>query len=686
MPKENMHGTVNRLANEKSPYLLQHAHNPVDWFPWSEEAFEKAKKEDKPIFLSIGYSTCHWCHVMEQESFEDHEIAGILNKNFISIKVDREERPDIDAIYMSACQALTGRGGWPLTVFLNHDKNPFYAGTYFPKENRLGMPGLKDILEKVSSKWQNDRYELINIGNEITQAVEHHFFTHAPGNVTEESLHIAFSQLEENFDEEYGGFGSAPKFPSPHNLYFLLRYYHLTGNESALHMVKKTLTSMYRGGIYDHIGYGFCRYSTDKKWLVPHFEKMLYDNALLAIAYLEVYEITRNNFFKEIAQEIFTYVSRELTSPEGGFYSAEDADSEGEEGKFYVFTPQEVIEVLGEVRGQEFCKQYNITANGNFEHGNSIPNLIGKNPEKDEFQKDLKKLFEYREQREHPFKDDKILTSWNGLMIAALAKGSRVLNDERYLNMAQSSYRFIEKNLITNNQRLLTRYRDGEASIPGFLDDYAYLVWGLIELYNASFEPYYLEKALIFNDEMIKLFWDQDQGGLYLYGHDSETLVSRPKEIDDSALPSGNSVATRNLLELFHLTGKTSLEELAERQINSFGGSVNKSPIYYTHFLTAVYLVLTTTEEITVVSDPEPDEATSVLVEALIKGFHPNRFLLVKTEDRKGRQLEELAPIVNNRNQKDNKPTIYVCKDFTCLTPVHSLEEISQQLKIESKF
>jgi len=421
----------NRLANEKSPYLLQHQYNPVDWYPWGEEAFEKAKEEDKPVFLSIGYSTCHWCHVMERESFEDEEVAEVLNKYYISIKVDREERTDVDAIYMAVCQALTGQGGWPLTIFMTPDKKPFFAGTYFPKERKYGRSGIIEILEELQDAWENKRDKVLSAGESVVKGIENKYFKSEAGAVEREALDHAYRYYEQSFDSIYGGFGEAPKFPTPHNLTFLLRYWKMSGNKKALDMVEKTLQSMYQGGMYDHVGWGFSRYSTDKKWLVPHFEKMLYDNALLAIAYLECYQATQNEFYARVAREIFSYVLRDMTSEEGGFFSAEDADSEGVEGKFYVWSLDEVFDVLGRESGKAFCQTFDISNAGNFE-GENIPNIIGKDLNTgQDLKNEREKLFLHREKRIHPLKDDKILTAWNGLMIAALATGARVCKSSR---------------------------------------------------------------------------------------------------------------------------------------------------------------------------------------------------------------------------------------------------------------
>lgn len=473
----------NRLAKEKSPYLLQHAHNPVDWYPWGPEAFSRAVSEDKPIFLSIGYSCCHWCHVMERESFEDEEVAQILNKNFVCIKVDREERPDIDSIYMSVCQSLTGRGGWPLTVFLTPDKHPFYAGTYFPKYDSMGMMGIMSLLKTVNDSWHSNRKTLLDSAKKIL-AFEKTDRRSADGNITKDIIHDAFSQLKYNFDSKYGGFGSAPKFPSPHNLLFLLRYWYSQKEPYALEIVEKTLDSMKNGGIYDHVGFGFSRYSTDKMWLVPHFEKMLYDNALLAIAYAEALLVTGNSSYSETVHQILDYILRDMTSLEGGFYSAEDADSEGVEGKFYVWTVEEIKEVLGSEDGLEYCKLYDITPAGNFE-GLNIPNLIatGALPQdkKTFVEACRKKLFAHRENRIHPYKDDKILTAWNGLMIAAMAYCGKALGEAKYITSAKKCADFLLQKLVRSDGRLLARYRDGDAALPAYLEDYAFLVWGLLK-------------------------------------------------------------------------------------------------------------------------------------------------------------------------------------------------------------
>ncbi|MCX7921982.1 MAG: thioredoxin domain-containing protein [Clostridia bacterium] len=663
------HKYNNKLLQEKSPYLLQHAHNPVDWYPWGPETFSRAAAEDKPIFLSIGYSTCHWCHVMERECFEDEEVAEVLNKYFISIKVDREERPDVDHIYMTVCQALTGHGGWPLTIFMTPEKKPFYAGTYFPKNRRMGMPGLMAVLDSVHKAWTSDKSELIHSGNRIASAITETFTDTLDEIPSEELIHEAFQDFKNDFDSVYGGFGDAPKFPTAHNLSFLLRYWYKTKSAPALDMVEKTLDSMHRGGIYDHIGFGFSRYSTDRKWLVPHFEKMLYDNALLAIAYLETFHATRKEKYAETARQIFTYVLRDMTSPEGGFYSAEDADSEGEEGKFYVWSLDEVKQVLGDPDGERFCQYYNITPEGNFE-GFSIPNLI-KNSIPDEDREFInssrEKLFDYREKRVHPYKDDKILTAWNGLMIAAMAIGSKILGDKQYRQAAERAVDFIFSKLVRNDGRLMARYRDGEAAYPGYVDDYAFLIWGLIELYEATYKPEYLQKALRLNDDLIRYFWDEDNGGLFIYGSDSEQLIMRPKEIYDGATPSGNSVSALNFLRLAHLTGKHELEEKASEMFKVFGNSFQRAPRGYAFSLTALMFAQSRAKDIVIVGNADYND-TKEMLDIIRENFRPFTISLLYSDDTN--ELRTIAPFVENYRSIEGKPTAYVCENFTCQSPI----------------
>lgn len=615
---------------------------------------------------------------MERESFEDQEVADLLNEYYISIKVDREERPDVDTIYMSVCQAMTGHGGWPLTMIMTPDKKPFFAGTYYPKNSRMGMPGVIDILTQITDLWQHRKAELVESSEKVTNSIAQSLFAHSEGDVSEQALHDAYKYYAGNFDPQDGGFGPAPKFPAPHNLSFLLRYWKMTGTDHALAMVEKTLEAMYRGGIYDHVGFGFSRYSTDEKWLVPHFEKMLYDNSLLAIAYLETYQATRNELFAKVAKEIFTYVLRDMTSEEGAFYSAEDADSEGVEGKFYVWSPAEVIEVLGEDAGKQFCQQYDITAKGNFE-GQSIANLIHAET-LGGFETAGNQLFLHRENRIHPFKDDKILTSWNGLMIAAMSIGSRVLGEKILVAAAERALDFVLTKLRRDDGRLLARYRDGEAAIPAFVDDYAFLIWGLIELYQATFKPQYLSLALELNEGMLELFWDENKGGLFQYGSDAEQLISRPKDLYDGAIPSGNSVATVNFLRLSALTGDLQLMDKFEEQLETFGGSVSQVPMGHSHFLMAVYLNHVNLSEVTLVGDLSAKDTLALLAK-INSNFLPEVVTMAKDIRKNAEDLEKLIPALQNRELIEGKATAYVCKDFSCRPPITDTEQLAKILE-----
>ncbi len=683
MSQENKHKDNNKLLQEKSPYLLQHAHNPVDWYPWGGEAFARAVAEDKPIFLSIGYSCCHWCHVMERESFEDEEVASVLNKSFISIKVDREERPDIDHIYMNVCQVLTGSGGWPLTILMTPDRKPFFAGTYFPKKDRMGHPGLIEILDQISNLWINERDKVDKSVDSIMQHMENTTDTDEHGEITKDILDIAFNNLKSAFDSLHGGFGKAPKFPTPHNLCFLLRYYNETKNEEALHIVEKTLESMYRGGMYDHIGFGFSRYSTDRKWLVPHFEKMLYDNALISIAYLEVYQLTKKEAYKNVAGQIFEYILRDMTSEDGAFYSAEDADSEDEEGKFYVWMPEELEMILGQKEGKIFAEYFDVTEAGNFE-GENIPNLINN---ESPFQRvaalpmdeSRDKIFKYREDRIHPYKDDKILTAWNGLMIAAMAYGARVLSDNRYRDAAENAIGFIKKHLVREDGRLLARYRDGESAYPAYIDDYAFLVWGLIELYETTFSLDYLEFALKLNEDMIKYFHDEKNGGFYIYGSDSEELIARPKDIYDGATPSGNSVATLNLLRLSRITGRSELEDMAHMQFKAFSKSVAHYPSAYSYFMMSVIHAYSKAREIVLVGKRE-DTSTQKLMDKINSNYMPNTVVVFKDINENQTKINKLINYVEHNEVVDNKATAYVCEGFACKAPINDWKELEEIL------
>ena len=674
MKNENIKRQANKLIDEKSPYLLQHAYNPVYWYPWGEEAFKKAKAEDKPIFLSIGYSTCHWCHVMEKESFEDDEVAEILNREYVSIKVDREERPDVDSVYMSVCQAMTGSGGWPMTIVMTPDKKPFFAGTYIPKQNMYGRLGIIELLGKISYMWENEHHKLLKSSDEI---VEHLKGTTSKslGNsmLSKNLIDDSYKVFEEIFDSKYGGFGEAPKFPSPQNLIFLLKYYKLEGNNKALEIAEKTLQGMYRGGMFDHVGYGFSRYSTDEKWLAPHFEKMLYDNAMLVIAYLEAYQITKNELYKDIVVKTLNYIVREMRHSEGGFYSAQDADSEGEEGKFYTFTYPEILEVLGDEDGKYFAEYFDISVQGNFE-GKNIPNLI-KN-DRFEFHDDninsmIKKVFEYRQSRMELHKDDKILTSWSALMSVAMTRAYKVLGDESYLSYAVESVDFIEKNLFRDG-RLLARFRDGHTDYMAYLDDYAFLIWSYIELYESTFEKSYLDRAVKLNKDCIDLFWDNKNKGFFLYGNDSEELFLRPKDLYDGAMPSGNSVASLNLIKLSRMITDIELEELSKSLLNLYTDSLRRSPTGYSFYLLSLMYELYPSRELIAVLKDGDD--MKQLQEDLKEYYSPNITVMVK------KVWEEETGLLKEYTLKNDKSTYYICEGKSCNPPFNEHDLIKKYL------
>ncbi len=671
---------MNRLADEQSPYLLQHANNPVDWYPWGEEAFKKAKELDRPIFLSIGYSTCHWCHVMEHESFEDDSVAKLLNDGFISIKVDREELPEIDHVYMTVCQAMTGGGGWPLTIVMTPAKEPFFAGTYFPKDKRGGRSGLFQILPMITDAWTSKRQDIMTSVGQVKNYLDQLNSKPAGNNFSTELINKAYDQFRNGFDEEYGGFFKAPKFPSPHNLIFLMRYHHSFDNKIALDMATKTLKQMRLGGIYDHIGFGFHRYSTDRHWLVPHFEKMLYDQAMIAMAYIEAYHITGEDIFAQTAREIFTYVLRDMTASEGGFFSAEDADSEGEEGKFYIWTEQEIKEVLGEDYGKEFNDIFSITTPGNYRDESSgketrlnIPHLKNYNTNgSNEFESAREKLFNIREKRIHPLKDDKILTDWNGLMIAALAKAAIVLDEPVYLDAAEKAAEFVLHS-ISKGERLLKRYRNGVAALDAHLDDYAFMAWGLLELYEATFATKYLSQSLDLMNIMVEDFWDDKNGGFFLGSDQSEKLIVRSKTAYDGAIPSGNSVAVMNMVKLTRITGNTNWAELAEKTIRAFSEDVNRAPTGYTLMLTGFMFDTQNSKEIVIVGDSRNRNTTKFL-HTIRASYAPHKVLLFKDTSVSDNRLEQLANWTSTQNSINGKPTAYVCKNFACNQPTSDLQ------------
>ncbi|MBQ2802938.1 MAG: thioredoxin domain-containing protein [Lachnospiraceae bacterium] len=663
----------NFLKNQTSPYLLQHVNNPVDWYPWCEEAFERAQREDKPIFLSIGYSTCHWCHVMAHESFEDKEIAKILNQHFIAIKVDKEERPDIDSIYMSVCQAFTGSGGWPTTIFLTPQKKPFYAGTYFPKTSKYGQIGLKELLLSVHEKWQTGRGELLESANEIVsflrrqETLEDNSHTNGASEFVgeldsegEQLMEAAIGLYEQMFDKKYGGFGGAPKFPTPHNLLFLMSYCDKRNTKAPMEMVEKTLLQMYQGGIFDHIGGGFSRYSTDAYFLVPHFEKMLYDNALLILTYCYAYQITGKPVFVEVAKRTAAYILREMTSPEGGFYSAQDADSEGVEGKYYLLNSAEIQKVLGEKIGKEFNDYYDITPDGNFE-GKSIPNLLKhgsglwQNGAREDLDACLGVVYEYRKRRYALHLDDKILTSWNGLMIAAMCHLYRITGSQIYLNAAKRAQEFIESRLCEDNT-LYVSYRKDKRSKKGYLEDYANEIFALLALYEATLEDSYLGKAKELCKKAIDGFYDDKQGGFFLYGKDNEQLILRPKETYDGAMPSGNSVMAYNLVHFYLLTGEEAFESLAKRQLAFLGRKAKEYPAGHAMFLVALSDYIDVPRKVTIVVKDKQD-----LIDLSCK-IPLYTTIELRTEP------TEHYPL------KDGRTTFYVCQRHSCMPPVNELD------------
>lgn len=681
-----MDKSSNRLIREKSPYLLQHAYNPVDWYPWGDEAFERAKTEDKPVFLSIGYSTCHWCHVMERESFEDPDVAQMMNESVISIKVDREERPDLDHIYMMVCQMLIGSGGWPLNILMTPDKRPYFAATYIPKHTRFGRTGMMDLIPRLAKVWTEQRDQVIDSAEKIVAALKSVDSGGQQGELDATVLETAYQQLAERFDEKHGGFGEAPKFPTPHNLLFLLRHWKRTGKPEALHMVEETLRAIRRGGIYDHVGFGVHRYSTDQTWLVPHFEKMLYDQALLVMAYVEAYQATGKREYQETAREILSYVLRDMTASEGAFYSAEDADSEGVEGKFYVWSEEEIQNALPPEEADLIVKVFHIEKGGNFMDESAKrktgANILHLKKSLSMLAKELKtsdqairdrwtsarhRLFSVREKRVHPYKDDKVLTDWNGLMIAALAKASRAFGDLQYAEAAAKAVDFIFKHLRKPDGRLLHRYRDKDAAISGNLDDYAFLIWGLIELYEATFDAGHLKAALDLNEVILKHFWDEKRGGLFFSPDDGEALIVRKKEIYDGAVPSGNAVAMWNMLRLGRSTANTRLEERAADIGRAFSTAVKQIPSAYTQFMVAVDLAVGPCYEVVIVGRPDAEDSKGML-KALRTRYIPNVVTLFRPTVGSA-EIDRLVESVKSQESLNDRATAYVCRNFSCAAP-----------------
>lgn len=661
----------NQLQYEKSPYLLQHASNPVDWKPWCNETFEIVKKEDKPIFLSIGYSTCHWCHVMAHESFEDETVADVINRNFIAVKVDREERPDVDSVYMSACTAMTGSGGWPLTILMTPDQKPFWAGTYLPKE------ALISLLRRASNMWQTNREKLLSTSEDLTSFIRQEEIT-SSGMSERELVIKATTQLTQIFDVYYGGFGHAPKFPSPHNLIFLLRYSQLANDNSTLNIADKTLEAMYRGGIFDHIGGGFSRYSTDNKWLVPHFEKMLYDNSLLIFAYTEAFQRTQRPLYSSIVHRTIEYVLRELTHPLGGFFCGQDADSEGIEGKYYVFNKDELFSILTEKDANIFCEQYNITTQGNFE-GKNIPNLILQKDidnEPEQMENIRKRIYKYRLSRTQLHKDDKILTAWNGLMIAALARAGFVFSNSKYVNAAIQAVNFIDENLMDQNGKLLARWRDNHAAHDGKLEDYTFYIWGLLELYATTFDTQYLSKAQQLSNILIEYFFDRENGGLYPYSSASEQLIIRKKEVYDGATPSGNAVGALIISRLARLTGKKIWHDAKKIQFKYLSGTIQGYPAGHSFTMIALLEELWPTAELICTAKEIPKELISFLHEKM----YPGLSVIVKTPINET-ELSKEAPFTAYYPIPDQGIKYYLCHNHTCSQPTDSIDNLKSVLK-----
>ena len=682
----------NRLINETSPYLLQHANNPVDWYPWGEEALERARSEDKPILLSIGYSACHWCHVMERESFEDEIIAGMMNENFVSIKVDREERPDLDQVYMQAVQMLTGSGGWPMTVFLTPEGKPFYGGTYFPPNDRQGMPGFPRLLTSIAEAYKTNKGEVDRVTQQLpTQMTQSNQIPKGTSILTVDILHQAYSTLATNFDYQNGGFGNAPKFPQPMGPEFLLRYYHHGYNPRALELVEITLEKMAYGGIYDQIGGGFHRYSTDAYWLVPHFEKMLYDNALLARLYLHTHLITGKPLYRRIVEETLDYVLREMTDSSGGFYSAQDADSEGVEGKFFVWTPDEIRAVLGDADSEVFSSYYGVTPNGNFE-GENILN-IRQDPEAFAEAHDLtqeqldeiisrssKALLDVREQRIHPMRDDKVLASWNGLMLRSFAEAAAALGRADYLEAAVKNAGVLVGTMKSQG-RLLRTYRDGQAKLLGYLEDYSFVVDGLLALYEATFDIRWLDEAVTLADSMIELFWDEGIGGFYDTGSDHETLVVRPRDVFDNAQPCGGSVASDALLKLAVFTGNSDYNAKAAVPLRSLHQAMSQSPGGTGHWLNALDFYVSPPKEIAVIG-PRNDPATQALLDTVFSRFLPNKVVMGTETPRSAGEIEGTPdfPLLQARIMVGGLPSAYVCENYTCQLPVTDPDALAEQL------
>ena len=689
---------VNHLAGEKSPYLLQHVHNPVDWYPWGPEAFARASAEDKPVFLSIGYSTCHWCHVMERESFEDAEAAALLNRVFVCVKVDREERPDVDAVYMAVCQMMTEAGGWPLTIFMTADARPFFASTYLPKISRFGRSGIMELVPRVEMLWSTRRVDLLKAADQVLDALQSGLPVPSEADPGAELMDLAYADLAASFDARYGGFGDAPKFPMPHSLRFLMRYALRHPESDAATMVRTTLNALRHGGICDQVGFGFHRYSTDTRWHVPHFEKMLYDQALLALTYMEAFQITGDSRYRATAVETLDYVLRDLAHPDGGLYSAEDADSEGVEGKFYLWSKKEVLDLLGAVDGEIFCEVMHVGEDfpqaDEAAGGSTGGSILHRSPEMHVelsaegvtpaetariVERGRRMLFETREKRIRPHRDDKILTDWNGLAIAALAQAGRAFGEPRFIFAAEQAAAFIKDKLMDPDGYLLHRWRDGEAGIGGFLDDYAFLTYGLMRLYEATGDVRRLQDAVMFTNGMIARFWDVHRGGFFLSGPDAGGPPMRSKELFDGALPSGNSVAMENLVRLGTLTGRTDFLEKAWALARLYAGPARHHPQGFAFWLGALDFALGPSREVVIVGGKDTAD-TLAMKKALDREFLPNAVVLFKTPE-SASALAELAPFTLSLDAIAGKATAYICTDRACALPATNVPGLLDRLR-----
>ncbi|RDE11640.1 MAG: thioredoxin domain-containing protein [Candidatus Thorarchaeota archaeon] len=685
---------LNRLANEKSPYLLQHAENPVDWFPWSQEAFDKARIENKPIFLSIGYSSCHWCHVMAHESFEDSNVARLLNENFVSIKVDREERPDIDRVYMRVAQLMTGRGGWPLTIVMTPDKQPFFAATFIPKEDSYGQIGMLHLIPRLHELWSTNRSNIDEVLSRVHSALTKENPQSGSPKLSVRTLEESFQTLSAAFDEEHGGFGSSPKFPSPHIMMLLLREWKRTGNERALHMVEKTLHAMRDGGLFDQIGYGFHRYSTDSEWNRPHFEKMLYDQALLVISYAEAYQATKNEEYASVVREVLTYVNRDLRDPGGAYYSAEDADTENQEGRFYLWSLSQLQDALSPDEFNAFRHRFDITPEGNYQEettedhtGRSIPHIkqpltatadvIGVSTA--QLLKMLasarEKLLAARYKQARPNRDEKILADWNGLMIAALAIAARAIGENSYVESAQQAAEFILSRLRSQDGGLLHTYRAGHAKIRAFLDDYAFMTWGLIELYETTFEPRYLEIARDLSSYSLRHFWDRESSGFFFSSDDSEQIMMRDKETHDGPVPSGNSVSVLNMIRLARILGDETFEGRASATLAAFANDITADHAGHAMMLAGLDLILGPSCEV-VIATPHNSEEASEMIRMLSRSFLSNVSVLLRATGHQVEDLDRLASFTRFYRPVGNRATAYVCIDRNCLPAATNADEM----------